>query len=189
MKDTLALAVLGRSGSGKGTQIDYLKRDFGFVSYSTGALFRKRAKKDDHTGRKLKKLLDDGQIIPPSITIHTWMPELERFKKKNTSRIIMDGSPRKILEAYILDDAIEWYEWKNMKVLNIIISEREAIKRLVKRGRSDDELSDIKNRLAWFKVEVEPVLRYYKKKGMLIDINGEQSREDVYKEIRKKIKI
>ncbi|MCP6726538.1 MAG: nucleoside monophosphate kinase [Patescibacteria group bacterium] len=189
MKDTLVLSVLGRPGSGKGTQAEYLKRDFGFASFSTGALLRKRAKNRDYTGRRIGSFIENGDIVPSPITFFMWMPELESFKQKNVSRIIIDGTPRKILEAYILDDVVEWYDWKNMKVLNIKISEKEAIKRLVKRGRSDDELSDIKNRLQWFKKDVEPVLRYYKKKGMLLDINGEQSREYVYKEIKAKLKL
>ncbi len=107
---------------------------------------------------------------------------------------------------------------KNKKALFINISEQEAIDRLTKRRickdcgrilpyigkfktlkkcdkcggelytREDDEIEDIKERLRWFKEEVLPVVDYYKNKGILIEINGEQSIEDVEQEILEKLK-
>lgn len=189
MKNPRILFVLGRPGSGKGTQAGYLRKDLGLVGLSTGALLRKRASKQDYTGKKLRKVMKNGDLVPTTLAFFEWMGELNRLQKKQAPGIIIDGSPRKILEAWMLDDVVDWYEWKNVKVLNIAISEKEAIKRLVKRGRFDDEISDIKNRLKWYKKEVEPVIKYYKKKGMVVDINGEQSRPDVYKELRTKLKV
>ncbi len=54
--------------------------------------------------------------------------------------------------------------------------------------RKDDNTEGVKERLRWFKEEVLPVVDYYKEKGLLIEINGEQSIEDVYQEILKKLK-
>jgi adenylate kinase len=114
------------------------------------------------------------------------------------------------LEWYDWDD--------NKKVIFINVSEQEAIDRLTKRRickkcgrvlpyvgefktlekcdkcggelytRKDDNTEGVKERLRWFKEEVLPVVDYYKEKGLLIEINGEQSIEDVYQEILKKLK-
>jgi len=59
------------------------------------------------------------------------MDKLEEYKKKNIQGLIFDGSPRKILEAYLIDEALGWYEWdKNIKVILIDISDDEALKRI-----------------------------------------------------------
>jgi len=189
MKNPLVLLVLGRPGSGKGTQVGYLKRDLGFFVVTTGALLRRKMRRQDYTGKKLRVLLENGDLVPNPIVFQIWMKEFERLGNKECPGIIMDGAPRMLSQARILDEVFEWYGWTNVTLLNIVISEKEAITRLVKRARFDDELSDIKNRLRWFTKEVEPVLRYYKKQGRRIDIQGEQSRTDVYKEIREKLGI
>ncbi len=98
--------------------------------------------------------------------------------------IIFDGSPRKLYEASMLLELLEMYGWeKSVRVLHVMISPKEAMKRLLKRGRFDDDREDIKNRLRVFREEVMPVLRFFKKQGMLIEINGEQTVEAVHKEI------
>ena len=129
----------------------------------------------------------------------------------------MDGNPRKILEAYLLDEAFDWYGW-NPKIFLVDISNKEAIWRLTKRRvckkcknvlpfigefrkmrkcpecqgqlitRSDDKTKSIKNRLAWFKKDVQPIINYYRKSGRMVKINGEQSINDVFKDILKAIK-
>lgn len=185
------ISILGRPGSGKGTQAELLEKKFPFEHISTGNLLRKRAKKRDFLGRKIHAILDRGMFIPTPIVFQLWMPELERLKRqKKYQGIVFDGSPRRLYEAEMLDEVLELYGWeKNFRILNLLISPKEAMRRLLKRGRSDDEVEDIKNRLSWFHTEVDPVLRYYRKKGFLVDINGEQSIENVQKEILRKLKI
>ena len=103
--------------------------------------------------------------------------------------IIFDGAPRKVYEAQMLDEVFEMFNWKGrFRICHIKISDKEARKRLLLRKRHDDNPSAIKERLAYFKEEVEPMLRYYKKNNMLIEINGEQSVEAVHKEIMRKLK-
>lgn len=189
-KRFMFLSVLGRPGSGKGTQAKLLADKFPVEHISTGRLLRARAKTKDFLGKKIDEILEQGMFIPTPIVFSLWMPEIERLRKQTTYKgVLFDGSPRRLHEAQMLDEVLELYGWqKDFVVLNVYVSEKEAIKRLLKRGRSDDEISDVKSRLAWFRTEVDPVLCYYRKKGMLIDINGEQSVENVHKEILKKAK-
>jgi len=141
------------------------------------------------------------------------MEELK--KDKTLKGFIMDGSPRTAYEAEMLERAFDWYDWKDKKVLFIKISEKESIHRLTKRrmckkcgrlipwlegfkdlkkcdkcggelvARPDDTEQGIRERLRWYKTDVLPAVNYYKKKGELIVINGEQSIEDVSKDILK----
>ena len=184
------IILLGKSGSGKGTQADLLIQEFGLKHVSTGTLLRKRCKKKDFLGRKLKSIMASGGLVPTPLVFHLWLHELESFHKDKKCRgVVMEGSPRKLYEAWMLKETLDFYGWsKNVRVFHIAISDREALRRLLKRGRSiDDQTEAIKNRLFWFKKEVKPAVSFYKKEGVLFDINGEQSVENVYKEIRKKL--
>lgn len=190
MKAFKFLSILGRAGSGKGTQAELLGRLFPFKHISTGQLLRDRAQEKDFLGKKIADILEVGGIIPTPITFMLWMPELEKLAQQTTYQgLLFDGSPRKLHEAQMLDDTLELYGWsEHMRVLNINISKEEAMRRLLLRARSDDDEASIRSRLAWFKTYVEPTLDHYRKKGLLVDVQGEQPVEDVHKEVLLKLK-
>lgn len=219
-KNPLVVIFLGKPGSGKGTQAELLGKRIGLDYVGSGDLLRERKIKKDFTGEKLVKVVDTGGLVPTPVIFKLWLDKFEIFKKrKDFKGFVMDGSPRKIFEAYLTDEALEWYEWdKNMKVMLIDVSNKEVIWRLTKRRickkcgklipfvgewrkvkkcpkcggelkhRMDDTVSGVKNRLAWFKSDVQPVINFYRKTGRLIKINGEQSIENVFKDILKALK-
>lgn len=129
------IILLGKSGSGKGTQADFLQEKFGLDYIGSGDLLRTRAKKKDFTGRQLAKTLKYGKLVPAPVVFKLWLDKAEELKnKKNLKGFIMDGNPRKILEAYLIDELFKWYQWdKYVKVILIHISNKEAIWRLTKR--------------------------------------------------------
>lgn len=214
------IILLGKSGSGKGTQAELLQEKLGLDYIGSGDLLRARAKKKDFSGRKVAKILREGGLIPTPVIFKLWLDKAEELKsKKGLKGFIMDGNPRKILEAHLIDEALEFYEWdKDMRAILIDISNKEAIWRLTKRRicmkcreiipfvghfrrvkkcpecggelvqRSDDTIEAVKERLSWYKTNVQPIVNYYRKTGRLIKINGEQSIEDVFRDILKAIK-
>ena len=184
------LAILGKPGSGKGTQADLLEMKFPFEHISTGALLRQRTKKHDFIAKRLREIMEIGGLVPTPSVFQLWMPKLEHLRKQKKFRgVVFDGSPRKLYEAQMLDELLQLYQWdKNFKVVHLDISNKEALKRLLKRGRSDDDKEDVLYRLRVFKKEVLPAISYYQKKGKVIEINGEQSREAVHREIMRKLK-
>lgn len=220
MKKPLVIIMLGSQGAGKGTQVELLAEKFGLEIISSGNMLRARKKGKDFTGKKIKKTIDQGYRVPTPVITKMWLDKFEEFKKKsNFKGFVIEGSPRTVLEAEMVEQALDWYEWvKNKKVLFIHISQKEAIWRLTKRRqcrkcgqllpfigkyremekcnkcggelftREDDTVEGIKKRLAWFKTDVMPAIRYYKKRRELIMINGEQSIEDVFKDVLKAIK-
>ena len=216
----LIIILLGPPGSGKGTQVRLLQKRFKLEHIGSGNLLRARKKKRDFTGKKIADYIDYGRRAPTPVIFKMWMDKMESFKKNPKLKgFIMDGSPRSLYEAEMLEKALKWYEWsKSKKVILIKISPKESIWRLARRrmckkcGRNipyigefrklkkcdkcggkltrrvDDTVKGVKERLRWFKTDVQPSINYYKKRGELIEINGEQSIEDVFKDILKALK-
>ena len=184
------IVILGRPGSGKGTQAALLEKKFRFEHLSTGQLLRDRMRKTDLAGKIIRKILHAGKLVPTPIVFQLWMPRLERFRRnKKFTGVLLDGAPRKLYEARMLDETLDFYGWdQSIVVLNLIISPKEAMKRLLKRNRHDDDRDDIARRLAWFRTEVLPVLRFYQKKGVRIDIDGERGIETIHRDILRKLK-
>ncbi len=135
MKSPLVIIFLGKPGSGKGTQAELFGEKMGLDYVGSGDLLRERKLKNDFTGKKTKRVVDTGGLIPTPVIFKLWLDKFEKLKnKKNLKGFVMDGSPRKILEAYLIDEALGWYEWnKNVKVMLIDVSNKEVIWRLTKR--------------------------------------------------------
>jgi adenylate kinase len=217
----LIILLFGKSGAGKGTQADLLVEKLGLEYIGSGDLLRARRIKKDFTGKKIAEVMSKGGLMPTPVIFKLWVDKVEQLKnRKNFKGFIIDGSPRKIFEAYLVDELLEWYEWKkNLKLILIDISNKEAIWRLTKRRqckncgelipfvgkfrrlkkcpecggklvrRSDDTVGAVKKRLKWFKTDVQPIINYYRKTGRLIKVNGEQSIENVFKDILKSLKL
>ncbi len=179
--------LVGRPGSGKGTQLRFLTEKTGFSVIRTGDMLREKAREDSLLGREVKKALDGGLLIPTPIVFSLWMPNILNFHEEGVKGIIFDGNPRKLYEAHLLEELFLMLSWGEPVLVYVKISEEESYKRLEKRGRSDDTQEDIKERLRWFNEEVVPVVEYYKKKGKIIEIDGEKSIEDVNREIEEKL--
>jgi adenylate kinase len=190
-KKILNIILMGPPACGKGTQAKLLLKKYKNYFYiSTGQLFRKLVKEKTHTGEKIKETLEKGGLIFDDLATTLWMYEIAFNVKKNQG-IIADGFPRRIQEAKDLDEFLKFLDRKkNTKFFLIEISEKEACKRLKigKRGRADDEIGDIKRRFRLYRKRTIPALNYFKKQGFLIKINGEQTRENVFKDILKAIK-
>ncbi len=179
--------LVGRPGSGKGTQLHFLTQKTGFEVVRTGEMLRSKAKEEDLLGREVKRALDSGLLIPTPIIFSLWMPSILEFHEGGSKGIIFDGNPRKLYEAHLLEELFLMLSWGEPTLLYVDISEEESCKRLEKRGRDDDTEEYIKERLRWFKEEVLPVVDYYRNKGRIIEIDGEKSIEEVNQEIEKKL--
>ncbi len=184
----VVIFFLGRPGSGKGTQIKQFIKDTGFDVVKTGELLRERAKKEDFIGKKISETLLKGGLIPTPIVFLLWIPLLLNLYEKKTKGVVFDGNPRKLYEAYMLEEVFEMFGWERFVAVHLKISEKEVFKRLKNRKREDDKEEEVKERLRWFKRDVLPVISYFQKKGKLVEINGEQSVEEIRKKLNSKIK-
>ncbi|HCX27709.1 MAG TPA: adenylate kinase [Candidatus Portnoybacteria bacterium] len=135
--ETKVFTFLGRAGCGKGTQAKLLSDKLGLVYIGSGELLRERVKQGDFTGKKTDATMGQGNLVPTSLIFMLWINRLEEIKKdggNNSKGIIFDGSPRKMVEAQMLEEALKWYEWdKSFKVVLIDLSREESFNRLTKR--------------------------------------------------------
>mgnify|MGYP001612458417 FL=1 len=184
-KEKLTIAILGRSGCGKGTQarqlIKRLKKR-GVIHISTGALLRDLMHDSTPTGHITRTIMERGRLHPSWIAAYTWLKII--IEGNGAARdLVFDGAPRRVWEVKLLDEVMKWHGRPLPLCLYIDVSRKEAMRRLLARKRADDTVAAIKSRLDYFPKEVVPALKYYKREGRLITINGAQSPEKVWKEI------
>lgn len=191
----LAIILIGRSGCGKGTQakliIEYLKKNGldDVVYIYTGDKIRQLVEEShSFTAELAKEVVASGKLLPSFMSVSAWAGDFTKKIKKNTS-LIIDGSPRKKTEAMMMDESLEFYGIDIVKPIFIETSPRWSRERLLARKRDDDTEEAIKNRFDFFDKFVMPTIDYYEKesKNKLTRVNGEQSMEDVHKEIIKKV--
>jgi len=191
-----AFIFIGRSGCGKGTQADllmtHLRNAEGTVSKTlhieSGALLRKFSQGCNFTQQKIKSVLDGGILVPESIIVSLWTDHIiANFT--GTENMVFDGTPRKLHEAQLLDNALKFYGIEKPVVLNINVSKEWSEKRLQGRARKDDTPDAIARRLEWFETEVTKTINFYKTSDYynFIDIDGEQPIDDVQNEILAKL--
>jgi adenylate kinase len=132
--------LLGRPGCGKGTQAKLLIDKFNLEYFGSGEALRKRQEINDYTGEKIAKVITGGDLVPSFVIIKLWIDTLEKFKQKEKfNGLLFDGSPRKIAEAKMLDEALNWYQWqKDVQAILVDISEKESLERLTKRRICQD---------------------------------------------------
>lgn len=180
----------GSEGSGKGTQAKLLSTKLGLSLLGSGDLVRDAASNDNGLiGDACRKALLEGKYVADSEMFVLWKKRLKKGDAKKGW--ILDGFPRNVEQAEFLDDKVSKYGYKIDKVFYIKISEEESMKRLLKRGRKlhegNNELHDsperIKQRLTIYKAGEKDVVDFFRKKGILEEIDGEKSIEEVYKDI------
>lgn len=178
------LLLIGPSGSGKGTQIEFLKKRVknARVIYP-GQILRDLVSRPTLTAKFLRPYLQKGLLVPGWLASFTWMKVLFQELIEGES-IIFDGTPRQVSEAKLLDEVIGWYKKPLPKAIFIDIGPEVAWRRLLERGRFDDTELAIKERLKFFRKNVLPVVKYYEKRKRLIRVNGEQSEKKVDEDIR-----
>ncbi len=182
------LILFGRSGSGKGTQAELLIKHFkNMLQISTGDLFRNLAEQNTDAGIRIKKVVDKGGLPFDQMATTLWMHKIS-YELKKDQHLLCDGLPRRLSESEDLYDFLLWLERiDNTKALVIEISREEAIRRLLERNRHDDDEKAINKRLDWYEDRVVPAINFFKDKGLIIKINGEQPIDEVFKEILSKI--
>ncbi len=191
MEKPHTFVFFGIVGSGKGTQIEmlqkYIKEKYSsarIVSVYPGSEFRKLVDSGSYTGQLVKATLEQGWLQPNFITISLFTNMLISSLEPD-SHLIIDGFPRTITQSEVLEAAMEFYKRDNIRVVYIKVDKDEAVKRMKLRGRTDDTDEGIEKRIDEYVNNVVPAMLYFKEKGgyTIHTINGEQSVEDVHKEL------
>jgi adenylate kinase len=192
-KKPLYLVLIGASGSGKGIQAKLIAKDHHLVHISSGDVFRQEVAKKTSIGKKISQYLKKGQWVPEETICKMIFP---RLKEAFETGFVLDGSPRTISQAKIIDDFLD----KNGKKLDLVIlirvkpevvlARREKVVSIGKKfqpGRNDDNPQTFKKRFDSYLKTIRPILNYYHKKNILVEIDGERPVEKIYKDIKKEL--
>lgn len=196
MNKAQVFILLGRSGCGKGTQaellIEHLNKNQAknnqTLRIESGNLIRNFSLGNSYTEKGVRRVMEAGILIPEAVIVSLWMNYLkENFTGEEN--IVFDGAPRKLREAQLLNDTLQFYGFEKPRVIVVNVGADWSEKRLLGRARKDDKPESIKNRLGWFETEVIPTIEYFKNNPYygVIEVNGEQPIEDVHNEILAKI--
>ncbi|MBI2074403.1 MAG: nucleoside monophosphate kinase [Candidatus Levybacteria bacterium] len=177
----MKIILIGIQGAGKSTQGNLLSEKLKVPYLSTGHIFREMAKEHTPNGRYIKEVMNAGYLIPDEKTLEIVSEYLTRPEYEKG--YILDGFPRTIVQVEAFKNGIDY-------VIYLKVSDKEALWRLSDRtgeNREDDTLVAIRKRIDLFHRFTEPVLDYYHKKGILIEVDGEKPIEEIHKEIMEKI--
>lgn len=169
---------MGPQGSGKGTQAALLAKQLNLPHIVAGDILRQIMADDSPRGKHIKDIMSNGQYLPDveMATIY-----LDRLGQADCQQgFIADGFPRSIVQAQALDSHVTSRGQHIDHVIVMQISDDESMKRLLARGRFDDTAENITNRLRNHHERENVIIDHYRKKGVLREINGEQSVEEVH---------
>jgi adenylate kinase len=198
------LVFLGPPGAGKGTIASQAKTHYDIPHISTGDLFRNNIKNETELGKQVKAILASGNLVPDSVTIAMVKDRLGEDDAKKG--FILDGFPRTIAQAealkemtgldavvnFVLDreDIVKRLSGRRVckssgKTYHVLYSppkvegiDDETGEPLIQ--RDDDKEEAIVNRLNVYEKQTEPLIAYYREKGILVDIDAKPAPADVF---------
>ncbi|WP_428897081.1 adenylate kinase [Parelusimicrobium proximum] len=204
----MIIVLIGYPGGGKGTQAVFLKEKYKLRHVSTGDLLRAEIAKDTPFGRRIKSIIDEGNLMPDDV-----MEKMVRAVLADADGgMILDGYPRTLDQAEDLDKAAAEEKKEITAIINLVLEDDEVIRRLSSRRqckgcknilniagpddeakcwrcggeiytRDDDKPEAVKVRLDAFKKQTKPLEDFYKDRKNYKMINADQKREAVFKEI------
>ncbi|AEB12440.1 adenylate kinase [Marinithermus hydrothermalis] len=181
----MVLIFLGPPGAGKGTQAARLAQDLNLKKISTGDILRAHVAQGTELGRKVKPIMDRGDLVPDELILAIIKEELEQMPEV---RAIFDGFPRTTAQAEALDRLLETLGAPIHKALLLEVPTEELVARLLKRaeleGRSDDNEETVRRRLEVYAEKTQPLVDYYAARGVLVRANGVGTVDEVYRRIR-----
>src|SRR5574344_435096 len=206
------LIFIAPPAAGKGTQSELLVKNDNYEHISTGDLLREEIASKSALGNEIESIIKSGNLVSDEIVTKLLTKELTRINKA----FILDGYPRNITQANILEGILKKLNKKIDYVIYLYVDEDTATKRATGRlscpnchqtfhkyfakpkienicdncgsvldSRSDDTEETFKTRYNNYLKNTEPLLDYYKQKGLLVQINANKESNDIYKDIKK----
>jgi len=179
------LLIIGPQGSGKGTQGIRVAQALGIPAVSTGDVFRANVKDGTELGLKVKAIIDAGDLVPDELTGEIVR---DRLAQPDAAQgFLLDGYPRNLGQVGDLDAFLDARGEPLTAVIELVVPREESIQRLslraAEQGRSDDNAESIAKRLAIYESETAPILDVYRERGIVDQVDGVGSLDEVYERI------
>ena len=201
------IVLLGAPGAGKGTQSAKLVDAYGFTHLSTGDLLRAAVKDGTELGRKAKSFMDAGELVPDDVVIG--LVE-EVIKADPEASYLLDGFPRTPAQAVALDGSLSAVGSKLDFAIALVVDNEVVVRRMADRRvcrscgfpgtsatgptcpscggemyqRDDDNEETVRNRLEVYDTQTTPLIDYYRGNGILAELDGNQTPDEVFEAIR-----
>jgi len=170
----MRLVFLGPPGSGKGTQGRQLGQRLLVPAISTGDMLREAVREGTALGRRAKAVMDSGELVPDDVVVGLIR---ERIAAPDAREgFVLDGFPRTVEQAHALERLLVGNGAALDAVINLSAPEGVLVERLLLRassdGRSDDRPETVRERLRVYREKTEPLVSYYRTRGLLTDVDG-----------------
>lgn len=191
----ITVLFFGSQGAGKGTQVkmllDFLRSrsDRTIIHIDMGQELRNLRDTGSYAGNYTGQVIDAGDRMPDFMPIYLQTKKIVDNLTGN-EHIVADGLARGSDQTRAFDDMMQFFKRDNFQIINLVIDDETAVKRLLARGRNDDTEEAIRRRLSWTKTEVFPQLQLLKERGRTIhEIDGEPDVATIHKNILSALKL
>ena len=202
----MIVVFLGPPGAGKGTQAQRLAEEKGFIHISTGDLLREAVKKGTPLGLKAKEYMERGELVPDDLIV-----AMIKEKLPKGGKVILDGFPRTVNQARALEQMLEEIGERLEKVILFEVPDEVVVERLSGRRidpktgkvyhvkynpppegveviqRDDDREEVVRKRLKVYREQTQPLVDYYRQKGILEVVDASQPPGEVYRQLLTKL--
>jgi len=179
------MLLLGPPGAGKGTQAVRLAEKLGIPQIATGDMLREAVAAGTDVGKRARSYMDRGELVPDAVVIGVAEERLAQDDAE--SGFVLDGFPRTAAQAEALDGLLERMGVELERCIALVVDEDSLVARLLGRaaieGRSDDSEETIRTRMRVYRAQTAPLIDYYRERGILAEVDGIGSIEEVAKRI------
>ncbi|PVH94986.1 UMP-CMP kinase-like protein [Periconia macrospinosa] len=189
-EEVTVIFVLGGPGAGKGTQCSNLVTDYGFEHLSAGDLLREEQNRPgSEFGEMIKTYIKEGTIVPMEVTIQLLENAMKAAMEKDGRKMfLIDGFPRKLDQAHAFERSVVPSKFTLFFDCPEDIMEKRLLNRGKTSGRADDNIESIKKRFRTFVETSMPVVKEFESQGRVVKVDATRSPEEVYQDVKEKIK-
>jgi adenylate kinase len=181
----MRFVLIGPPGSGKGTQAARLSEHYGVPTVAFGEVLAEHKERGTGLGRTAAEHMDAGELVPDEVILKMASDRLTQPDVRNG--FLLDGFPRTVAQAEALEDMLRDADAKLDAAVYLQVPDDVVVGRLAERAetgdRDDDDEETVRNRLRVFDESTSPLLEHYRSKGLLVEVDGDGSEDEVFARI------